>query len=84
MNVSLESIEQAAMKLSVSERAALAHTVSNEHHKTEVDEAYVDSLWATEAEDRLDAYLRGEIESSTVDAVVAGIRKRLKTADRWE
>lgn len=38
----------------------------------------IDSLWGKEAEDRLDAYARGEIASFPIDEVFSSLRDRLK------
>jgi hypothetical protein len=38
----------------------------------------IDALWAQEAEDRLAAYDRGEIEALNADAVLAEVREQLK------
>jgi len=36
----------------------------------------IDQVWAEEAENRIDAYDRGELESVSVDEVIAGFSER--------
>ncbi len=78
MNTTLENIEKAANLLSVKERAALAHNLLKGLDDSEANEKYVESLWAKESEDRLDAYLRGEIGSSPFEEAVERARTRIK------
>ncbi len=78
MNVTLESIEQAAKQLSVRERGALANSLIKGLDEAEGDEEYIESLWAAEAELRIDAYLNGDLESSDGDRVMARLRENLK------
>lgn len=78
MNPTFESIEQAAQRLSVRERAALAHNLLKGLDEAEGDAEYIESLWAIEAEGRVDAYLSGEMESFDGDEVTARLRERLK------
>lgn len=69
LNMTLETIEEAAKQLGVKERAALAHTLLKGLDDG-VDED-VEALWIAEAERRYDAYLRGEIEALPGDEVMA-------------
>lgn len=79
MNATLESIEQAAKQLSLNQRAALAHTLIKDlDDEAEGDERYIETLWAAEAEDRLDAYLHGEIEASPMSDVVERVRANIR------
>lgn len=78
MNATLESIERAARQLSVSERAALARSLLKGLDEPEADEKYIESLWASEAEDRVDAYLNGEIEASPMTEVVDRVSARIQ------
>lgn len=77
MNTTLESIESAAKLLSISERATLVHNLLRDLEEPEGDEKYIESLWVSEAEDRLDAYLNGGIKSSPVSEVVTRVRSRI-------
>jgi len=78
MNTTLENIEKAANLLSVKERAALAHNLLKGLDDSEANEKYVESLWAKESEDRLDAYVRGEIGASPFEEAVERVRARIK------
>ncbi len=78
MSTTLESIELAAQQLSINERAALAHSLLKGLDEAEGDERYIESLWASEAEDRLDGYLEGEIEASPMADVVERVRSRIR------
>jgi putative addiction module component (TIGR02574 family) len=42
------------------------------------DQREIDARWAREAEDRIDAYDRGEIAAFTVDEVFSSLQSRLK------
>ncbi|MBK9214021.1 MAG: addiction module protein [Chloracidobacterium sp.] len=77
MNGTLESIEHAARGLAVHERAQLAHSLLKGLDESDADEPAIESLWATEAEDRLDAYQNGEIVSSPLDEVIDRVRSRI-------
>ena len=70
-----KEIMTVALKLPASERAALADEILHSLDKTDPE---IDALWAQEAEDRLAAYDRGEIEALNVDAVLANVREQLK------
>lgn len=78
MNATLKSIEEAANLLSVRERAALAHNLLKGLDYTDEDEEYIESLGTKESEERLDAYLRGEIEASPFEDAVERVRARIK------
>ena len=64
-----------ALKLPASERAVLVDELLHSLDKTD---PAIDALWAKEAEDRLAAYDRGEVEAVDADAVLAEMRERLK------
>jgi putative addiction module component (TIGR02574 family) len=70
-----KEIMAVALKLPASERAVLADELLHSLDKTD---PAIDALWAKEAEDRLAAYDRGEIEAIDADAVLAEMRERLK------
>lgn len=74
MILTLERIEQAAKQLSVRERGALANSLIKGVDEADGDEEYIESLWAAEAEHRIDAYLNGDLESSDGDEVMARLR----------
>jgi len=70
-----KEIMAVALKLPASERAVLADELLHSLDKTD---PAIDALWAKEAEDRLAAYDRGEVEAIDADAVLAEMRERLK------
>lgn len=70
-----KEIMAVALKLPASERAVLADELLHSLDKTD---PAIDALWAKEAEDRLAAYDRGEIEAIDAEAVLAEMRERLK------
>jgi putative addiction module component (TIGR02574 family) len=70
-----KEIMAVALKLPASERAVLADELLHSLDKTDPE---IDALWAKEAEDRLAAYDRGEIDAIDADAVLAEMRERLK------
>ena len=70
-----KEIMAVALKLPASERAVLADELLHSLDKTDPE---IDVLWAKEAEDRLAAYDRGEIEVTDAEAVLAEMRERLK------
>lgn len=70
-----QEIMAIALKLPASERAVLADEILHSLDKTDPE---IDALWAQEAEDRLAAYDRGEIEAIDADAALAEVREQLK------
>jgi putative addiction module component (TIGR02574 family) len=62
-----------ALKLSPVERAELIEKLLASFSFP--DRKAIDELWATEAEDRIDAYERGEIKSKTAAEVFARIER---------
>ena len=78
MNATLESIKEAANLLTVKERAALAHNLLKGLDDTTEDESYIESLWAKESEERLDAYFRGEISSSPFEDAVKRVSAKIR------
>lgn len=70
-----KEIMAAALKLPASERAVLADEILHSLDKTDPE---IDALWAQEAENRLAAYDRGEIEAMDADAVLAEVREHFK------
>jgi len=75
MQVTYESVEQAAKQLTMREKAALAHTLLKDLDEVEDDD--VEAIWAEEIERRAEAYKRGLITSSPTDEVVARVRARI-------
>jgi len=75
MQVTYESVEQAAKQLTMREKAALAHTLLKDVDEVEDDD--VEAIWAEEIERRAEAYKRGLITSSPTDEVVARVRARI-------
>lgn len=82
MNGTLESIEDAARGLTIHERAQLAHALLKGLDETDADEGAIESLWASEAEDRLDAYQNGEIDALPMDDVIDRVRRRVEESRR--
>ncbi|HBE77695.1 MAG TPA: addiction module protein [Firmicutes bacterium] len=63
-----------ALELSPIERAALVEELLSGFDFPERQE--IDALWAKEAESRIEAYERGELHSSSAEAVFEGIEGR--------
>lgn len=72
MNITLETIAEAAKQLSVKDRAALAQTLLKGLDDG-VDED-VEALWLEESKRRYDAYLRGEMEARPGQEVMERLR----------
>lgn len=68
MTEAAKKIFQEAMKLPTIERASLIEELLSSMDKPDPE---LDKLWAKEAEERLAAYRRGDIESYTADEVFA-------------
>ena len=75
MSTLVQEIMAVALKLPTSEQAVLADEILHSLDKTDPE---IDAMWAQEAEDRLAAYDRGEIEAIDADVVLAEGRERLK------
>jgi putative addiction module component (TIGR02574 family) len=71
-----DEIFQAALSLPEEMRARLAETLLESLDAAGQRE--IDALWGKEAEDRLDAYDRGEIAAFPIDEVFSSLRDRLK------
>ena len=63
-----------ALSLPGDDRAELAHRLRES--LDEGDSSEIDTLWAREAEDRIAAFERGEIEAISGDEVFASLRLR--------
>lgn len=71
-----DEIFRAALSLSDEERATLADQLLQS--LDEEDQAEIDRAWALEAEDRIAAYERGEIQAIPGEEVLASLKFRLK------
>lgn len=69
-----DEILQVALALPSKERAALADRLLQS--LDEDDQSEIDRLWAREAEDRLAAYDRGEIQAIPGEEVFASLKLR--------
>ncbi|MGH9947540.1 MAG: addiction module protein [Pyrinomonadaceae bacterium] len=76
MSTTLAEIENQARQLSFQERAKLAHTLIRELDSEHEED--IETLWIEEAESRLDAYLKGELEALPGEEVMARGREMLK------
>jgi len=68
-----EKLIEQALGLPANERAAFAERLLS---SLDPDLSEIDQLWAKEAEDRLDAYERGEIGSIPAEEVFDAIKNR--------
>ncbi|MEP7213206.1 MAG: addiction module protein [Acidobacteriota bacterium] len=76
MSLLLEEIEKQSKLLVPQEKAELAKKlIAALDGEAEPD---VEELWIAEAQNRLDAYRRGELEARPRDEVIARIRDRLR------
>jgi Putative addiction module component len=76
MNPEYKEIEASARRLPLSEKAQLACTLIRD--LDEDTDGNVEELWIAEADRRLDAYLKGEIEAVDGDVAMSRLRHRLK------
>ena len=67
MKNSLKSIVNQVLELSAQERSIVAEQLLLSLQSPDV---HMDALWAEEAEARIDAYERGELEAASVNEVV--------------
>lgn len=70
-----KDIVTAVLRLPATERAALVDALLQSLDKPDPK---IEALWAKDAEERLTAYDRGEIEAVDAEEVFAEIRERLK------
>lgn len=68
-----EKLIEQALGLPANERATFAERLLS---SLDPDLSEIDQLWAKEAEDRLDAYERGEIEAIPAEEVFNEIKNR--------
>ncbi len=68
MNKQTEKITEEAKRLSPMERAEVVEGILASLDVTDPD---LDRKWAAEAQDRLDAYRRGDVEAQDIDKILA-------------
>ena len=78
MNMTFENIEQAARQLSSYQKAILARRLLEDLQETDAKHDGIETMWIAEAESRLDAYLRGELQALPGEEVMARLRTRLR------
>jgi putative addiction module component (TIGR02574 family) len=76
MPVSAKSLSAQAMQLPPEERLALVDELLD---TLDVPDAALDALWAKEAESRLAAYRRGEVQALALSDVIAKYQATVKT-----
>lgn len=74
MSASSEQILKEALALPPQERAELVEQLLATFQSP--PDAHIDELWAREAEDRLDAFDRGELKAVPAEEVFSKIRQR--------
>jgi len=74
MSASSEQILKQALALSLQERAELVEQLLATFQTP--PDPHIDELWAREAEDRLDAYDRGELKAVPAEGVLSRIKQR--------
>ena len=76
MSETAKTVTQAALALSVEERAALAALLIDSLESYEaVDQAEIDAAWARESNRRFQAYKRGETKGVPFEEVLKMLRK---------
>ncbi len=78
MNMTFESIEQAAKQLTAYQKAILARRLLKDLKDIDAKPEEIESIWIAEAESRLDAFLLGDIQALPGDEVMARLKSRLK------
>ena len=80
--MSKDEIFRAALALSENARAELAGQLlgSLDDSDQDLDQEEIERLWALEAEDRIAAYERGEIEAIPGEEVLASLKRRGRNA----
>lgn len=68
MNTTVTAIEEEARKLSPTARLELVDAILGSLDETDSE---MDRLWSQEAEERLAAYRRGELQAVSLDEVMA-------------
>jgi len=77
-STTFEEIAHAVRQLPSDEKAALAEMLFDELGSGQFASKEIESAWMQESENRLDAYLRGELEAIDGDVAMAKIRASLK------
>jgi hypothetical protein len=72
--MSKDEIFRAALALSENARAELAGQLLVSLDESDEDEEEIERLWVLEAEDRIAAYERGEIEAIPVEEFLASLK----------
>jgi len=72
MNAKTKALSEQARKLTPEERAELIDDLMSSLDPVDPE---IDRLWAEEARDRLDAYLRGEMQATTFEEILKKYRK---------
>lgn len=78
--MSKDEIFRAALALSENARAELAGQLLESLDDTDEDEEEIERLWVLEAEDRIAAYDRGEMEAIPVEEFLASLKSRGRNA----
>jgi putative addiction module component (TIGR02574 family) len=73
MNAKIKALSEEARRLSPEERIALVEDLLKSLDPADPE---IEKLWAEEARDRLQAYRRGEIDTVSLDEVLAGLSKK--------
>jgi len=73
MNAKIKALSEEARRLSPEERIALVEDLLKSLDPVDPE---IEKLWAEEARDRLQAYRRGEIDTVSLDEVLAGLSKK--------
>ena len=74
MSANAEKVLQEALSLPPQDRAEILHRLLATFQ--EPPDAELDKLWAQEAEDRIDAFDRGELSSVSAEEVFARIERQ--------
>ncbi len=74
MTIQTEKVLAEALSLSPKERVTLAENILSSLDSA--SQKNIDDLWAREAEDRIEAFDRGEIKSTSAKAVFEKINKK--------
>ena len=73
MNVKAKSLSEQARQLTPEERIELIEDLLGSLDPVDPE---IDRLWAEEARDRLAAYLRGELQATTLEEVIQRHQRR--------
>lgn len=71
-----EQVLSDSLTLSINERAELAERLFS---SLDISQEKIDALWAKEAEDRIDSFERGEIETISAKEVFKKIESKKKS-----